>query len=134
MKNFIANETVKEFNYPRDFEKDNEDSDLCVAEKQAHYAPVENTQIWKSIRKRCQAHGTANAKMALILALKSSYYISLDSIDAVSSYCHLQNTELSRIIATLNSYLYTRIRRRNSAIQRRDNAYYFHRKYYLQMK
>ena len=136
MKNFLANETIKEFNYPypRDFENDIEHDNLHVAEKTVNYAPVENTQIWKSIRKRCPTHSASNAKMALILALKSSYYIPLDSIDTVSSYCHLRNTELTRIIATLNSYLYTRIRRRNSAIQRRDNAYYFHRKYYLQMK
>ncbi|MBQ9495692.1 MAG: hypothetical protein IJR50_08660 [Treponema sp.] len=134
IKNLIEQNTVTEFMYEDDFEKP--DKNLFAAEKTVHYAPTtHNTHIWKTLSKRCtRKEDVSTAKTALILALKSSYYIPLDAIDEVSAHCRLQSAELQRLIANLNSLLYTRIRRRNMIIKRRDNAYYFHRKYLLQMK
>ena len=107
---------------------------FIVAETKARYAPVSNTKIWKALTRRCKPKSASDAKTALILALKSSYYIPASSVDEVSSYCKLQSAELQRLIAELNSLLYSRIERRNTIVRRRDNAYYFHRKYYMQLK
>ena len=134
LRRFIADNTIKSFSYSEAVERLQNDTVLTVAEKAVSYAPVSNTKIWKTLTRRCKPKNASDAKTALILALKSSYYISASSVDDVCSYCKLQSAELQRLIAELNSLLYSRIERRNTIIRRRDNAYYFHRKYYIQMK
>jgi len=134
IRKFIADSNMKAFSYPEDSKRTDESLSFIVAEPKVRYAPVSNTKIWKALSRRCNATNAGDAKTALILALKSSYYIPASSVDEVSSYCKLQSAELQRLIAELNSLLYSRIERRNTIIKRRDNAYYFHRKYYMQLK
>ncbi|MGI5096066.1 hypothetical protein IZU27_06980 [Treponema socranskii] len=134
IRRFVADNTIKTFSPSEIAEHLQDEGSLTVAEKAAGYAPVSNTKIWKALPKRCKAKNASDAKTALILALKSSYYIPASSVDKVCSYCKLQSAELERLIAELNSLLYSRIERRNMIIRRRDNAYYFHRKYYMQIK
>jgi hypothetical protein len=107
---------------------------LSASEKPVKHSTGSNESVWKELSKRCRTTGISNAKTALILALKSSYYIPVESVDEVSSYCKLESAEIQRIIAELNSMLYMKVKRRNIISNRRDNAYYFHRKYYMQMK
>ena len=134
IRKFIADSNMKAFSYSEDSERTDESPPLIVAETKARYSPVSNTKIWKALTRRCKPKSASDAKTALILALKSSYYIPASSVDEVSSYCKLQSAELQRLIAELNSLLYSRIERRNTIVRRRDNAYYFHRKYYMQLK
>ena len=134
LRRFIAENNMKAFSYCENEERLQTAPALTVAEKAASYTAVSNTKIWRVLSGRCKRKNASDAKTALILALKSSYYIPASSIDAVSSYCKLQSAELQRLIAELNSLLYSRIERRNAIIRRRDNAYYFHRKYYMQLK
>ena len=134
VRRFVADNTIKTFSYSEVAEHLQNDAALTVAEKAVRYAPLSNTKIWKALTRRCKPENASDAKTALILALKSSYYIPKSSVDDVSSYCKLQSAELQRLIAELNSLLYSRIERRNTIIRRRDNAYYFHRKYYMQIK
>ena len=134
IRKFIADSNMKAFSYPEDSKRTDESLSFIVAEPKVRYAPVSNTKIWKALSRRCNATNAGDAKTALILALKSSYYIPASSVDEVSSYCKLQSAELQRLIAELNSLLYSRIERRNMIVRRRDNAYYFHRKYYMQLK
>ncbi|MFC2280693.1 MAG: hypothetical protein ACFNLN_03855 [Treponema socranskii subsp. buccale] len=134
IRKFIADSNMKAFSYPEDSKRTDESLSFIVAEPKVRYAPVSNTKIWKALSRRCNATNAGDAKTALILALKSSYYIPASSVDEVSSYCKLQSAELQRLIAELNSLLYSRIERRNTIVRRRDNAYYFHRKYYMQLK
>jgi len=98
------------------------------------YKAAGTENLWRTLSTRCRSVGASNAKTALILALKSSYYIPAERIDIVSSYCSLNSAELHRIIIELNSLLYSKISRRNLIIERRNNAYYFHRKYAAQLK
>lgn len=107
---------------------------LSVSCTPVKYKAVENGDIWRTLSNRCRAVGTSNAKTALILALKSSYYIPADCVDEISSYCSIESAELHRLISELNSLLYRKIDRRNLIINRRNNAYYFHRKYFMQLK
>ena len=127
LRQFIADDTIKSFSYSETADRLQNDTALTVAEKTVSYAPVSNTKIWKALTRRCKPKDAGDAKTALILALKSSYYIPASSVDDVCSYCKLQSAEL-------NSLLYSKIERRNMIMRRRDNAYYFHRKYYMQMK
>ena len=134
IRKFIADSNMKAFSSTEDSQHTDESPPLIVAEEKGRYAPVSNTKIWKALSQRCKPKSASDAKTALILALKSSYYIPASSVDEVSSYCKLQSAELQRLIAELNSLLYSRIERRNMIVRRRDNAYYFHRKYYMQLK
>lgn len=134
VRKLLADTSINSFYYVPEIENAKKDSTLNVAEKQVRYTPVQNEKIWKTLSKRSDKNNISNTKTALILALKSSYYIPSDSLAKISAYCRLHHAELSRLVAELNSGLYTRIKRRNEIVKRRDNAYYFHRKYYLQMK
>lgn len=130
----LSDTSVNNFYYSAETESAKKEPCLAVAEKQVRYAPVQNKKIWKTLSERNGKNQMSNAKTALILALKSSYYIPSDSVAEISSYCRLRHAELNRLIAELNSSLYTKIKRRNAVVKQRDNAYYFHRKYYLQMR
>lgn len=73
-------------------------------------------------------------KTALVLALKSSYYIRDEGIDRVGSYCDISSAELQRVIMELNENLGGKIEKRGKIMSQRDNAYYYHRKYDAQLK
>ncbi len=126
IKHYISNEEV-ETEYKQGVQ-------LSVGCAPVKYRASSDRDIWRTLSNRCRAVGTSNAKTALILALKSSYYIPVDYVDEISSYCNIGNAELHRLICELNSLLYRKIERRDLIIERRNNAYYFHRKYFMQLK
>jgi len=138
IRKMISENSVKQCMSSEAFEFQEEETspstEKSAAEKYVKYSTGSHESVWKELSSRSQPSGISNAKTALILALKSSYYIPVNYINEVSSYCKLESAEIQRIIAELNSLLYAKIKRRNVVAGRRDNAYYFHRKYYMQMK
>lgn len=101
--------------------------------------PVGNTvssgsRLWNLLRRGPQYASTPDAKTALILALKSSFYIPSDTIDHISSLCGIDSEEMHSLVDRLNIGLDHRAFMRKKLISKRDDAYYFHRRYLLQMK
>lgn len=92
------------------------------------------SRLWNLLRRGPQYAATPDAKTALILALKSSFYIPSDTIDRVSSFCGIDSEDMHRLIDKLNIKLDHRACMRKKLISKRDDAYYFHRRYLLQMK
>ena len=106
----------------------------AIAQKKKEYTILSNDQVWKNIgAQSVEARKKRVSKTALILALKSSYYIKPDEIDEVAEHCRLEGAEIHRMVSELNSHLYKKIRRRNNLQRSRDIAYFFHRKYNLQL-
>ncbi|MCK9169336.1 MAG: hypothetical protein M0P01_02870 [Treponema sp.] len=135
IRKMVSDTNVKHYIATEDQEYEKKESGhLSVSCPHVKYQAVSNENIWRTMSARCRQVGTSNAKTALILALKSSYYIPADYVDDVSSFCSLESAELHRLIIELNSLLYAKIKRRNLIVERRNNAYYFHRKYFMQMK
>jgi hypothetical protein len=135
IRKMISDNSMVQYIHNEEFEvKENSGEQLSVSCTPVKYSAVCNEEIWRTVAKRCRTVGPSNAKTALILALKSSYYISSDYVDEISTYCSLQSAELHRLINELNSLLYARVKQRNLIIERRNNAYYFHRKYFMQLK
>jgi hypothetical protein len=135
IRKMISDNNIRQYIAAEEIEAERKTNEhLSVSCVPVKYKSVNDNNIWREMSTRCRAVGTSNAKTALILALKSSYYIPADYVDDVSSYCSLKSAELHRLIIELNSLLYTRIKRRNLIVERRNSAYYFHRKYFIQMK
>lgn len=72
-------------------------------------------------------------KVMLILALKSSYYITGCQIQKISELCGCSTTLLENKIILLRQMLDNKARRHENFKQSRDNAYYFHRKYMIEI-
>lgn len=83
--------------------------------------PVEN---YCSIKKN-----SAEKKIAMVLALKSSFFLSDDHVSFVSDYCGVEKRNLENTLYNLNKLLEKRAEHCAILRVRRDNAYYFHRKY-----
>jgi|WetSurMetagenome_2_1015567.scaffolds.fasta_scaffold34121_1 hypothetical protein len=81
----------------------------------------------------CKKKKSIEIKTAMVLALKSSYYLSDHHIEILSSYCGVSKENLIKTIADLNKSLLKRAEHRKQLCNRRDNAYYFHRKYNIQL-
>ena len=121
------------------------DSTLLISETSVSLSafpdelPVRNTassgtRLWNLLRRGPQYAATPDAKTALILALKSSFYIPSDTIDRISSFCGVDSEEMHTLVDRLNIKLDRRALMRKRLISKRDDAYYFHRRYLLQMK
>lgn len=91
-------------------------------------------QLWSRIPNKNKDLYAITPKTALILALKSSYYLKSDAIEKVSSYCKLEKAELDRIVARLNEKLYGKIQKHMLLEKRRDSAYFFRIKHFLEME
>ncbi|MBQ7159690.1 MAG: hypothetical protein IJS09_09785 [Treponema sp.] len=72
-------------------------------------------------------------KATLILALKSCYDIDEKLIDSVSRFTHIKKERLFEKIDKMKEKSEHKISRRNAIIRSRDNAFYFHRKYLIEL-
>jgi hypothetical protein len=69
---------------------------------------------------------------ALILLLKSSYYMNDDIISKVSNLSGVPVPKLTSMCSNIKRSLTHKIERRDSCIRCRDNAFFFHKKYMLE--
>lgn len=83
--------------------------------------PVEN---YCSIKKN-----DIEKRTAIVLALKSSYFLSDEHVSVVSDFCGVEKQNLENTLYNLNKPLEKRAEHCAILRVRRDNAYYFHRKY-----
>ena len=72
-------------------------------------------------------------KAALILALKSCYDIDEKLVESVSKFSHINKSTLFEKIEKMKEKSEHKIRRRNAIIRSRDNAFYYHRKYRIEL-
>lgn len=68
-------------------------------------------------------------KILIILALKSSYYISDVQVEKIAEICDLNSESLKETIHNLRSELEIRIKNRKNVEFRRNKAYFNHKKY-----
>jgi len=66
--------------------------------------------------------------------LKSSYYLDEETITKVCSFTGVSKKEILSMQSRLNRTLGTKIKRRDSCIRCRNNAFYFHRKYSIELR
>lgn len=106
-------------------------ADRLVAENEPEYSP-EKTYFYRinqNIKNYCLKDNTIEAKSAMVLALKSSYFLSDSEISKVSSYCGVGQQKLKNAVIKLNRKLKKKAKRYDLIVKRRDNAYYYHKKY-----
>ncbi len=72
-------------------------------------------------------------EICLYLALKSSYFMDEDLIEKVSKFVELPSSELRKMLDQMNAQLGRKINRREICIRKRDSAFFYHRKYMLEM-
>ncbi len=82
---------------------------------------------WKKKEREMAEKGT------LILALKSCYDIDEQLVDSVSKFTHIKKEKLFEKIEKMRQKSEYKISRRDEIIRSRDNAFYFHRKYLLEL-
>lgn len=83
----------------------------------------------------CRNRSTSQkAKIALVLALKASYFISDEHIKRLCDMCRLDKERILSTVEKLKFTLIPRVEVHTKLIQSRDNAFFFHRKYYLQLR
>lgn len=75
---------------------------------------------------------TLRREVCVILAIKSCYHISDDLIEKVSLISGYSFEELKEMIETANLSLKNKIRIHEQCLKRRDNSYYFHRRFQIQ--
>lgn len=105
--------------------------DRFVAENEPEYLP-EKTYFYRinqNIKNYCVKDNAIEAKTAMVLALKSSYFLSDSEISKVSSYCGVGQQKLKNTLIRLNRKLKKKAMRYDLLVKRRDNAYYYHQKY-----
>lgn len=81
------------------------------------------------VKNYCMKKNEIEAKTAIVLALKSSYFLSDNQVSMVSDYCGIERENLEKTLSSLNKPLEKRAEHCAELRARRDNAYYFHRKY-----
>ena len=67
-------------------------------------------------------------KVTLLLALKSSYYLTEENIEAVAEYCNIEKERLENAVNTLKKTLSKRIQNYESYKRTRDFSFFQHRK------
>lgn len=70
----------------------------------------------------------------IITALKHSYYLKANIVSNISKFCNYDEDFLYEKIHFLNNSLERKIEKRAEFIQRRDNAYFFHKRCCIEMK
>ncbi len=68
-------------------------------------------------------------RMLLVLALKSSYYLTEQQIEKISKICNIEEELLKDAIFILNKDLTDKVNKKQEMISRRNNAYYLKKKY-----
>ncbi|MGP1459690.1 MAG: hypothetical protein ACTTKL_10340 [Treponema sp.] len=79
-----------------------------------------------------EKHGTEK-KIALVVSLKSCYYVDDEHIEAVSDFCEIPKEDLTDTVETLKLSLRPKIERLETLKNRRDRSYYLHRRYRLRL-
>lgn len=69
----------------------------------------------------------------LILALKSCYHITEDLIEKVCLITDTSKNKLENMICEARNSITTKLNRRNLCTKTRDNAFFYHRKYSLEL-
>lgn len=72
-------------------------------------------------------------KATLILALKTCHEINEELVESVSKFTHIEKQELMDKIDKLKEKSIYKKQRRDQIIRRRDNAFYYHRKYLVEL-
>ena len=73
-------------------------------------------------------------KMLLAVTLKSSFYLDDKIIDSISEFCECDRNELASKAQALKADLYIKEQRKIYLEERRNNAYYNHKKYAKQIQ
>ena len=73
-------------------------------------------------------------KAALILTLKSCHELNEEIVKNVSKFIHIDKTELQRQIDKLKEKSDYKAEQREIIIRRRDNAFFYHRKYLIELQ
>lgn len=73
-------------------------------------------------------------KTVLVLALKSAFFISDEQIELVSKICGIDKDILFAIIQQLRNDIYPKMIRKREIEERRNKAYFQHKKYLSQIK
>lgn len=94
------------------------------------FGGVLNVKFIKKIKNR---YPKKYQKLILILALKSSYHISEDMLTQLSSICNIEKDELIHSVLQIKNTLIPRIERKKNLEERRNTAYFHHKKYYKQL-
>lgn len=68
-------------------------------------------------------------RLILVLALKSSYYLTEEQIEKISVICNIDISLLKDAVFILNKDLYEKVNRHQEMISRRNNAWYLKKKY-----
>ena len=68
-------------------------------------------------------------KKLLVIALKSSFYITEPQIDFVCRYYKIQKPAFYEILERCNRSISVKVLRRKKALERRNSAYYQHKRY-----
>lgn len=72
-------------------------------------------------------------KTVLILALKSAYYLTDYQINKIAVLCHIDRLLLQQAVQTLKNQLYDREKSKIKIEERRNNAYFQHKRYMNQL-
>ncbi|MDE5899553.1 MAG: hypothetical protein K2H09_09895 [Treponemataceae bacterium] len=83
----------------------------------------------RSLLAACRRKTTRSQKTALVVALKSSCYLTDDHIRAVSAYCDVPEDELLRIVEKLKETVRRRSRKVARLQELRDYSFFQHQKY-----
>lgn len=67
-------------------------------------------------------------KLALILTLKSCYYLNEDTIETISKFCGIKHDSLMKVISELKKTIAGKHERYETLKRRRDYSYFLHRK------
>lgn len=117
---------------------------FCEMECEIHTSqiPQEKTDLliasppdpFKVVSPKCVIRKKIAQKTALILLLKSCCEADDDIISKVSIFTHFDKKEIIKKIERLRSQIAAKEEQRNKIIKRRDNAFFYHRKYFLELK
>ncbi|WP_210120924.1 hypothetical protein [Treponema parvum] len=92
------------------------------------YAAEKNKLLLKWTQK------SFNQKKMIIIALKACYYIHDEQLSELSAVCGCAQDFLEEKLRSLRDSLYKKAEIRENFIRRRDNAYFFHKKYAIEIQ
>ena len=93
----------------------------------------ENDACKTKISQYCREKHRIEKKIALAVSLKSCYYLDDEHIEAISSFCEIPKDELTDTVEKLRFSLHPRIEKFEEIKNRRDRAYFLHRRYKLRL-
>ncbi len=76
----------------------------------------------------------SSRKLALVLALKSCYYLSEETLDAISDFCKIERRHMAEAVASLRKTLGAKIKKYESLKNRRDYSYFQRRKCFFKLQ